>query len=1237
MGIHMGRTKRGYFLSRAKEMLSIVTAVAMLTSIVGPVGAFATEGRQASLVTPTTEILESYNSFSAANMAGLQMTGSAAVSGGAVRLTPALPDQIGGMFAKQAIHLKNNGSFSTHFAFRVSDPDPDNGGSDGFAFVIAEAVTAEPQLGGGGGNLGYAGIPGKSVAVEFDTYQNEWDPNGNHIGYQSGMANAHIETQIPPVDMSDGGVKYVWIDYTDSGALDVRISDTDIRPATSLINCYSSSLPCIYPQSEGDFYVGFTGATGGGYENHDILSWQFDNKYVANMGSDTYDMGPAVALDAVANPTSLGFGETSEVTFTLTDEAGVPTPGETLAVSAPYGGTVSTDTVTTDSSGKATATFTAPNADGTCAVRAATSNGLVDGAAIKILPPPPSTRVSKTIRASVDAEGMQGVDEEYSARGSKEGYISSTGRYVMFYTGNGLVAEDTNGYPYAGQDWYRKDTQTGDVTLVSVGVEGEQSNSNRPYNTIGAAVSTDGRYVAFADFSSNLVDGDTNNVTDVFYRDLQLGVTQRISVDGQGNQGSKGSRSPVISDSGRYVAFRTGSALVEDDTNGSPDIYVRDMGVVPSTIERVSVATDGSEGAGYCDDPDISADGRFVTFTSDSTNLVDGDDNECGDVFVHDRTTGETTRVSVNSANEQGHSYSWHPTISGDGRYVAFASDSSNLAPEDYNESRDVFVRDRQTGTTTCVSLDELGDSAGGDDPDISANGRFVAYEDASRRGPARTDAGGVSANINTAGNILVRDLKTGTTSFATVAADGGYTNSSSWGAEISADGRKLVYTSDASNIVTDDTNDATDVFEATIVPVNSAPVAVANSYTTREDTVLSVTAPGLLGNDTDAEDDALTAKLASGAHHGEVKVNANGSFTYAPNANFNGSDSFAYRAYDGTAYSAATTVTVSVTPVIDSTSITVTSESKTLGGYGNSYAFTGKLLGGGVALGGKRVVLQSSATPAGFVDTGLSAITGANGTFSIPVTPRSATYYRARFAATSEYVWSTSAVVRVVPRAWVSTPEAPAVMTVGESSSVTGILKPAHAAGTQPVRIYKYRYVSGAWTSAGYVNATAADSSGVSGYSAKVSLPAAGKWRLRAYSIADAKHAAAWSTDYEYVTVRTRGARAVAIAKTFLGAEYQWGAVGPTKFDSSGFVRYVYARMGVLLPRTAAEQYLAGPRVSTSSLQPGDLVFYYTPVSHVGIYVGDGLMIDCNHSGGGVGIRSVYPGLVGATRPWTE
>ncbi len=222
----------------------------------------------------------------------------------------------------------------------------------------------------------------------------------------------------------------------------------------------------------------------------------------------------------------------------------------------------------------------------------------------------------------------------------------------------------------------------GTTTRVSVDSAGGQANDfsgAAPSISVDTSISADGRFVVFQSDATNLVAGDTNGASDVFVHDRQTGTTTRVSVDSAGHEATglyPASGDPAISADGRFVAFDSNATnLVAGDTNSAYDIFVHDRQT--GTTTRVSVDSAGNQANGY--DPSLSADGRFVAFTSGASNLVAGDTNGASDVFVHDRQTGTTTRVSVDSAGWQAYSFSHLPSISADGRFVAFASNATNL------------------------------------------------------------------------------------------------------------------------------------------------------------------------------------------------------------------------------------------------------------------------------------------------------------------------------------------------------------------------------------------------------------------------------------------------------------------------------------------------------------------------------------------------------------------------------
>ncbi len=292
------------------------------------------------------------------------------------------------------------------------------------------------------------------------------------------------------------------------------------------------------------------------------------------------------------------------------------------------------------------------------------------------------------------------------------------------------------------------------------------------------------------------------------------------------------SRRPTISADGRYVAFESGSTnLVPGDANGTEDIFVRDL--VSGETTRVSLGVAGAQGDGWSHDPAISADGRYVAFESWATNLVPGDTNIAGDIFVRDLVSGETTRVSVGAAGAQGDWWSHDPAISADGRYVAFESQATNLVPGDTNGGADIFVRDLVSGETTRVSVGVAGDLAGEVELNwsaaISADGRYVAWASAA------TNL--VDGDTNAIDDIFVRDLVSGVTTRVSVGAAGAQGDGWSADAAISADGRYVAFSSIATNLVDGDNNALEDVF---VRRIKAQPPSIAIEGTNRFDTAVS-------------------------------------------------------------------------------------------------------------------------------------------------------------------------------------------------------------------------------------------------------------------------------------------------------------------------------------------------------------------------------------------------------------
>jgi Tol biopolymer transport system component len=330
-----------------------------------------------------------------------------------------------------------------------------------------------------------------------------------------------------------------------------------------------------------------------------------------------------------------------------------------------------------------------------------------------------------------------------------------------------------------------------------------------------AAVSADGRFVAFVSLASTLVPGDTNGTSDVFVRDQTTGTTERVSVDGRGRQSTGGDAGgvldtnwgpPAISADGRYVAFASSATnLVKGDRNQVADVFVRDR--VAGTTERVSVVSRKLEANGESSQPAISPDGRFVAFASFADNLVPDDTNFTSDVFLVDRTGGGPQRVSVSNTGQQGENRSGSPSISADGRFVAFMSSSDALVPGDGDGASDIFVRDRAAATTEGISVAPTasGFGATSSSPAITPDGRFVVFDS--------WEPDLVPGDTNNSFDVFVRDRATGGLERVSVSSAGVQGDDWSLAPSISSDGNLVAFHSLAANLVVDDGNFDFDVF----------------------------------------------------------------------------------------------------------------------------------------------------------------------------------------------------------------------------------------------------------------------------------------------------------------------------------------------------------------------------------------------------------------------------------------
>lgn len=317
-------------------------------------------------------------------------------------------------------------------------------------------------------------------------------------------------------------------------------------------------------------------------------------------------------------------------------------------------------------------------------------------------------------------------------------------------------------------------------------------------------ISGDGRFVAFDSDATTLVAGDTNGHQDVFVYDRRAKRLERVSLDAAGRQMREHSSNPAISDDGRFVVFALSRVIFGEDNDAESQpvtatIWVRDR--LRKTTHLASMAIGGDLPNGDCYRPTISGDGHTVAFLSDATNLVEADRNDATDVFVFDLDTSTTTVASRSSRGVLGNDSSGEmgaPSLSRDGRYVAFESDASNLVDGDSNVGMDVFVRDLLENRTVLASVnsaDEQGDGDSGS-PSISADGRFVAFDSSASNWPVV--AGG---STGTGDDVYVRDLRAGTTLRVSVNSSGVRGDAGGDSPSISGDGRRVLFISQATNL----------------------------------------------------------------------------------------------------------------------------------------------------------------------------------------------------------------------------------------------------------------------------------------------------------------------------------------------------------------------------------------------------------------------------------------------------
>ncbi|MFQ5487862.1 MAG: hypothetical protein ACE5ET_05380 [Gammaproteobacteria bacterium] len=406
-----------------------------------------------------------------------------------------------------------------------------------------------------------------------------------------------------------------------------------------------------------------------------------------------------------------------------------------------------------------------------------------------------------------------GNEAEQSATGNWNS-LSDDGRFAVFSSAAGnLVAGDGNGVA----DVFVRDRRNGATSRVSVASDGTQANGPSD----AAVISGDGRYVAFESQAGNLVAGDSNGVSDVFVHDRQMGQTWRVSVASDGRQGNGPSLRPDLSADGRYVAFESQANNLVPGAPYWGGIYVHDRQTGQTTLESVNSA---GVAAAFAYVATLSDDGRYVAFTAGNFNEWGFPGlTAINNVYVRDRNAGITWLAGRSSDGTPANADNGPGTLSGDGRYVAFITAATNLVAGDSNGLSDVFVHDRVSGATTRVSVASDGSEADGPSPTpphLSGDGRYIVFDSQA--------ANLVADDVNGVSDVFLHDRQSGATRRISVAGDGTAGNGPSWGAGISGDGRVVLYGSAADNLVAGDGNGVVDVFVQVQAPPDTLPPRIA-------------------------------------------------------------------------------------------------------------------------------------------------------------------------------------------------------------------------------------------------------------------------------------------------------------------------------------------------------------------------------------------------------------------------
>jgi hypothetical protein len=521
---------------------------------------------------------------------------------------------------------------------------------------------------------------------------------------------------------------------------------------------------------------------------------------------------------------------------------------------------------------------------------------------------------------------------------------SDDGRFVAFQSTSNLATVNLPGgfAPSPKRNVYVRDMQTGSVTLVSINSAGNAPGNG---DSVEPMISADGRYVVYTSASTDLVAGSSSSgvfvynlqagvnkrvnnapggserafpfispngrtivyqagASDILAYDVETGTTELVTPAHTGGASNGASTLPhriqgmagwvridrsrkVFSDDGRFVVFTSSATnlVAQPDNNNASDIFVRDLQNDTTTLVSFnSAGTNTGGGASFW--PAISSDGKLVAFSSRAGDLVAGTPPGDFELFVRDLAAGTTELASVRTAPPVSETSvdSSNPSFSRDGRYLAFQSTAKDIVPNDNNFGSDIFVRDLQNDTTTLVSVNSAGTAPGdrrSTEPQISADGRFVAFESNASDLDAGVTKRAFGEPIKFILDVYVRDLQAGATRLLSIDTSGTTSsNNYSYGASITAAGEIVFFESIASNIVPGDASQITDYFAA-LNPPSRLSFAAARYDVAEDGGSVSVTVAR-----NGAADSAVTADYTTqngSARAGQNYTATSGTLAFAP------------------------------------------------------------------------------------------------------------------------------------------------------------------------------------------------------------------------------------------------------------------------------------------------------------------------------------------------------------------